>query len=85
MGKMNQNPVSAWKEKIEWSVNSSYCRELDQIDGEPMEFESKNFLAHTTLQILAEIQKLMTDIQCELVGHFFGRFIFMSMYSDIVW
>ena len=42
MGRISENPVSAWKEKIDWFMNSSQCRELDRIDGEPMEFEGKN-------------------------------------------
>ena len=65
-------------------MNSSQCRELDQIDGEPMEFVWKNFPGFTTLQILSEIQNMMTEIQCEL-QQFQGRIIFMSMYNDIVW
>ena len=41
MGKTNQYPISAWKKKIESFMNSSQCRELYRIDGEPMEFEWK--------------------------------------------
>ena len=37
-----------------------------------------------SLQILAEIQNIMTEIQFEL-EQFPGRIIFMSMYNDIVW
>ena len=44
----------------------------------------KNFSGFTTLQILAEIQNMMTETQCE-PEHFPGRIIFMSMYNDIVW
>ena len=61
MGRISDTPVSAWKEKINWLLNSSQCRELDRIDEEPMEFEWKNFAGFTALQILA-----MTEIQCEL-------------------
>ena len=39
MGRISENPVSAWKEKIDWFMNSSQYRELDPIDGEPVEFE----------------------------------------------
>ena len=49
-----------------------------------MELEWKNFAGFTTLQILAEIQNMMTEVQCEL-EQFPGRIIFMSMYNDIVW
>ena len=38
----------------------------------------------TTLGILEEIQKMMTELQCE-PEQFKGRIIFMSMYSYIVW
>ena len=41
MGRISENPVSAWREKIDWFMNSYKCRELDRIDGEPMEFEWK--------------------------------------------
>ena len=59
-------------------------KELDRIDGVPMEFEWKIFPGFTTLQILAEIQNMMTEIKCE-PELFQGRIIIMSMYSDIVW
>ena len=29
-GRISENPVSAWKEKIDWFMNSSQCRELDR-------------------------------------------------------
>ena len=41
-------------------MESRYFRELDRIDGEPMEFEWKNFPGFTTVEILDEIQKVMT-------------------------
>ena len=83
LGRISENPVSAWKEKIDWFMNSSQCRELDRIDGEPMELEWKIFPKFTTLQILNEIQNMMTETQCE-PEQFPGRIIFMSMYNDIV-
>ena len=49
-----------------------------------MEFELKNFPGFTSLQILAEIQKMMNEMQCE-PERFTGRIILMSMYNDIVW
>ena len=36
-----QYPRKRMEEKIAWFVNASQCRELDRIDGEPMEFEWK--------------------------------------------
>ena len=49
-----------------------------------MEFEWKNFQGFITLQILAEMQKVMTAIQCD-PEQFPGRIIFKPMYNDIVW
>ena len=49
-----------------------------------MEFEWKMFPGFPTLQILAEIQNMMTETQCA-PEQFQGRIIFMSMKSDIVW
>ena len=84
MGRIPDTPVSAWKEKIDWFMKSSQCRELDRIDGEPMEFEWRNFTGFTTLQILAGIQNMMAEIQCE-PEQFPRWIILMSMYNDIVW
>ena len=59
-------------------------KQKGSIDGEPMEFEWTNFPAFTTLGILDEIQKMMTELKCE-PKIFKGRIIFMSMYNDIDW
>ena len=84
MGGISESPVSAWKEKIVWLMNSSQCRELDRIDGEPKELEWKYFPGFTSLQILAEIQNMMTEIKWEL-EQFHWRIIFMPLCHDIVW
>ena len=52
-------------------------KDLNRIDGEPMEFVWKMFPGFTTLGILEEIQ-------CE-PEQFNDRIIFMSMYNDMVW
>ena len=44
----------------------------------------KKIPGFTTLQILTEIQNMVTEIKCE-PEHFQGRIIFMSMFHDIVW
>ena len=44
----------------------------------------ENFPGFTILQILAEIQNMMTETKCE-PEQFPGRIIFMSMCSDVVW
>ena len=62
-------------------MGTSQYRELDRIDGKPIEFEWKICQGFTTLQILAEIQKMMNKMQCEPTG----CMIFVSMYNDTVW
>ena len=49
-----------------------------------MEVEWKNFRGFTSLGILDEIQKMMTESKCE-PEQFKGRIIFMSMCNDIDW
>ena len=49
-----------------------------------MEFEWKTPTGFTTLGILEEVQKSMTELQCE-PEQFKERITFMSMYNDIVW
>ena len=81
---MSDQPVEAWKNKIKWYLENRYLKDLNRIDGEPMEFEWKIFTRFTTLGIFEEIQKYMTEWECEL-EQFKGRIIFLSMYNDIIW
>ena len=45
---------------------------------------NSSFPGFTTLGILDEIQKMMTESKCE-PENFTGKIIFMSMYNDIDW
>ena len=49
-----------------------------------MEFEWTNFPGFTTLGILDEIQKMMSESKCE-PEQLKGSIIFMSVYTDIDW
>ena len=49
-----------------------------------MELEWTMFPGLTTLGILDEIQKMVSELKCE-PEHFRGRIIFMSMYNDFEW
>ena len=42
LGGISPDPVKAWESKIKWFLESRYFRELDRVDGEPMEFEWKD-------------------------------------------
>ena len=80
-GSMKADPIEAWKNKIEWYLENHSLKDLNRIDGEPMELEWKIF---PTLGILEEIQKIMTELQCE-PEQFTDRIILMYMHNDIVW
>ena len=45
---MSDQPIEAWKNKIKWYLEHRYLKDLNRIDGEPMEFEWKIFPAFTT-------------------------------------
>ena len=79
--KMYEYPkaTDARKEKIEWITFVPQYRELDRVDGEPMEFEWPNFPGCTTLLNLAEIQKMMGEMRCEPKQQFTGRIFFITM------
>ena len=80
---MRDDPIEAWKNKTKWYSENRYLKDLNRIDGEPMEFEWNIFPGFTTLGLFEKIQKLMTDLQCE-PEQFKDRIIFMSMFNDIV-
>ena len=84
LGGTSTEPVKAWKDRIKWFLETRYLKDLDRIGGEQMEFEWKNFPRFTTLQILDEIRKMMTESKCE-PEQIKGRIIFMSMYTGIDW
>ena len=84
VGKMGDDPIATWKNKIKWYSENNHFKYMNRIDGEPTEFERKIFQGITTLGLLEKIQSLMRDLQCE-PEHFTERILFMSMYNDIAW
>ena len=86
LGKMNENPQSniAWEDRLTCFKCSPEFRILDKIDGEPMEFEWNIFPGFTTLQLVREVQELLSRLSVQ-PENFTGRIIFMSMFNDISW
>ena len=84
LGKVNENPQSntAWEERLTWFKSSPEYRDLDKIDGEPMEFEWNIFPGYNTLQLSQEVKSLLLRLG-ETSENFTGRIIFMSMFNDI--
>ena len=86
LGKMNENPQSncALEDRLTWFKSSSAYRALDNIDGEPMEFEWNIFPGFTTLQLVREVQEFLSKLSVQ-PEDFTGRIVFMSMFNDISW
>ena len=86
LGKIHENPQSntAWGQRLEWLKTCQEYRNLDRIDGEPMEFEWNIFPGFNTLQLSQEVKELLLRLN-ETPENFTGRIIFMSMFDDISW
>ena len=84
LGKIHENPQSnaAWEQRLEWFKTSQEYRNLDRIDGEPMEFEWNIFPGFNTLQLSQEVKELLLRLG-ERPETLKGRIIFMSMFNDI--
>ena len=81
---MGDNPVESWKRQIQWYSDNDYFKELNRIDGQPLEFVWKIFPGLTTVGILNQIQQMIGELLFE-PENFTSRTIFMSMFNDIVW
>ena len=86
LGKMNEKTQSiyAWEDKLKWFKSSPEYRNLERIDGEPMEFEWNIFPGFITLQLVREVQELLSRLG-ETPENFTGRIIFVSIFNDISW
>ena len=86
LGKIHESPRSntACEERLEWFKSTPEYRNLDRIDGEPMEFEWKIFPGSNTLQLSQDVQELLFRLN-ETLKNLIGRIIFMSMFNDISW
>ena len=60
LGKIHENPQSntAWEDRLAWFKSSPEYRDLDRIDGKPMEFEWNIFPGFNTLQLSEEVKSL---------------------------
>ena len=84
LGKINENPKSniTREDRLTWFKSSREYRDLDKIDGEPIEFEWNIFPGFTTFQLCHKVQKLLLRLNVT-PENFTGRIIFMSMFNDI--
>ena len=79
LGKIHEN----FQSNTAWEQTQEY-RNLDRIDGEPMEFEWNIFPGFNTLQLSQEVKELLLRLN-ETPENFTGRIIFMSMFNGISW
>ena len=86
LGKIHENPQSntAWEDRLARFKSSPEYRDLDRIDGEPMEFEWNIFPGFNTLELCTKVQELLSRLSVT-PEKFTGRIIFMSMFNDISW
>ena len=73
-----------WKGQAEDLKRYSSYQNAVGLDGEPIEFEWKNFPEFPSLSLLREIR---SDLETKKIKpeDFKDRDIFMSMFNDIVW
>ena len=65
VGKMGDDPIATWKNKIKWYSENDHFKDMNRIDGTPTEFDCKMFPEIMTLGLLEKIQSLMRDLQCK--------------------
>ena len=84
LGKIHENPQSntAWEQRLEWIKTTPEYRNLDRLDGEPMEFEWNIFPGFSTLQLNQEVQELLLRFK-KTPENFTRKIIFMSTFNDI--
>ena len=81
LGSINPDSVQAWKDKVTWYLETCYLKELDRIDGEPMEFEWK--ISQDLQQWHSRRRSKKFDWITVWTWALQWRIIFMSMYNDI--
>ena len=74
--------IRRWEEEVSsWKMYSSF-RQVQGLDGEPIDFEWKNFTGFSASQLLRTIQKDWEGKHI-IPENFSDRIIFMSMFNDI--
>ena len=60
VGKMGDDPIANWKNKIECYSKNNHFQDMNRIDGMPTEFEWKIFPGITTLQLCGKVTDLLS-------------------------
>ena len=66
LGKILENPQpnGSWEDILGWFKSSLEYRNIDRIDGEPMEFEWNIFPGFNTLRLSQEVKQLLLRCRC---------------------
>ena len=78
-----EDAVKRWTDQVSTLKMCHTCRELQGLDGEPIDFEWKIFPRAAALVILHEIQATLQGKHIT-PENFGDRIIFMSMFNDII-
>ena len=85
LGKMHspEDAIKKWNDRVSTLKMCHTFRELQGLDGEPIDFEWKIFPGATVLDTL---QKIQADLQGKHItpANFSDRIILMSMFNDFV-
>ena len=78
----HDDAIRRWKDQVSTLQMCNTFRELQGLDGEPIEFEWTIFTGSSALQLLHTIQK---DLEGKRIDaeEFSDRIMFMSMFNDI--
>ena len=78
-----EDAIKKWNDQVSTLKMCHTFRELQGLDGEPIDFEWKIFPGARALNILHRIEADMQGQHITL-ENFSGRMFFMSMFNDIV-
>ena len=84
LGRIGDNPVGSKKKKIEWYSETNFFSELHRIEMESRWSSSGRFSQDSRQRVFSRrFRKTMGELQCD-PPDFQDRFVFMSMFNDIV-
>ena len=72
LGGISTDSVQALENKIKWYLETRHLKDLNRIDGEPLEFELKNFQGFTTLGLLGHCMERTRTHRIVCYEFYFG-------------
>ena len=87
LGRIHENAQSngAWEDRLGWFKSSPEYRNFDRIDGEPMEFEWNIFPGFTTLQLVREVQELLSRLSVQPEKFHRTDYLHVDVQRHLLW